>query len=263
MKFNVAYTILALCLSLLSSCYNSFDSDGALNQSVADANVTIGELHSLYDNSYLRLFTGQWSVRGVVIANDSGGNFYGSFIAEDGGYAVAFLDGLSASHIRHVEGATLLIDLDGLAMSRYNGVLQVGLPAADYSYYALDYLTSLPLVEAHVSIESYGDVYCVETLSYDELSTSMCGMVIRVDNLTPLYDEDEVDSVVRWSGYRGFVTPQGDTIYTYVSSYADFAYEALSGSSYSITGVLQWGSGSDGSESFILKPRTIDDLLSI
>ncbi len=244
---------LLLNIVVLSSCYNSFDSNTTLTTETGVANITIGELHSLYDNQSLRLFTEEWSVRGKVTANDSGGNFYGSFVIEDSGYAIELLDGLSASHVRHPMGATTLIELKGLAMSRTRGVLQVGLPASDYSYYALDYLTSQALIDNYIYVEEYGSA--ISTLSFyvSELTEAMCGRVIRVMNLTPLYDDDELGMVVRWGGYRGFVSDSGEVIYSYVSSYADFAYDAISASRFCVTGVLQY------SDSYTLKPRTVDD----
>ncbi len=250
-------------LIMFYSCYNSFDSTSPSQDESSQANITIAELHTLYNDSYLRLFTQEWRVEGVITANNIEGNLYGSFIAEDNSYAIEILDGLTASHVRHVEGATVLIELEGLAMSRSRGVLQIGLPAADYSYYAIDYLSSIALVESHINIGEWGGEPTIESIRACELNENMCGRVLEITNLTPLFDEDELNSIVYLNGYRAFVdNDSSTTIYTYISSYADFAYNTLENNLFSITGVVQFDTV-NSSEYFILKPRKADDIAAI
>ncbi|MFR9648858.1 MAG: DUF5689 domain-containing protein [Rikenellaceae bacterium] len=259
---RITYAVAVMLSLVVVSCYNSFDTTPSTDADIAEANITISDLHTLYDTFSVRAINYDYIIRGRVTANDVGGNMYGSFIVESGGYAIEILDGLTSSHVRHSLGATVVIYLEGLAMSRYAGVLQVGLPAEDYSYYSLNYLTSQALVDEHIYIEKYGDPAKVDTYEYSELNERMCGVVISLSNLTPIYDDDEVGQVVRWGGYRPFSTANGEVIYTYTSTYADFAYQELSGTTYQISGVLQWGSVGS-SDCFILKPRCSDDLISI
>lgn len=260
MKRRYKYIALFSLAVAVASCYNSFDSTATSDFSVDDANTTIAELHSIYNNSLIRTFDDSLRVKGTITANNIGGNLYGSFIMESDSFALEILDGLSASHIRHAEGAVVMVELAGLAMSRSRGVLQVGLPSEDYSYYSLSYLSSLALVESHILIEEFGEPLPIESLSIEELGAEMCGRVIQIENLSVVYDDDELDSSIYWSGYRCFYDESGETIYTYVSSYADFAYNAIQGYNFSITGVLQYDQV-DGSYSYILKPRSENDLV--
>lgn len=252
-------TLFSLAVAV-ASCYNSFDPAATSDFSVGDANITIAELHSLYNNSLIRTFNDSLRVRGTITANNIGGNLYGSFIMESDFYALEILDGLSASHIRHTEGAVVMIELAGLSMSLSRGVLQVGLPSEDYSYYSLSYLSSLALVESHILIEEEAEPLPIESLTIEELGEQMCGRVIQLQNLSVVYDDDELDSSIYWSGYRCFYDDSGEIIYTYVSSYADFAYNAIEGYNFSITGVLQYDQV-DGAYSYILKPRSENDLV--
>lgn len=249
-------------------CYNRFGSPSATEETPQVANITIGQLQTLLGSSddYADI-SSDLTIVGSVTAHDEGGNFYKSFMLEQGGYSVEILEGLTESHVRHGIGYQVAVRLQGLRVARSYGVLQVGVATSSGSYYDLDYLGHEYLVDQHITNTGIYAPVTPQEYTFDELidlgslSTSSSGRLIRVSGVR-YYAEDSDDGF--WSGTHSFISssdPLTDdepeaTIHCYTSSYSTFAQQLIPTSTGTITAILQYDQVSGTSAySVLLKPR--------
>lgn len=248
--------ILPLLPLLLSGCYDSFEqSSSLLELEVPSANTTIEHLHERYEMG-MRTVAEDMIVEGVVTANDEYGNFYKTFVIENGGYAIEVLAGIQDSFLSYPLGSTVLFSLNGFALDRYQGVLRVGAAASATSSYSLDYIGYALLTDYYLVVKSVGDPVTACPFSCDELDSSHVGRLISVEGLAPC-SEDGVER--SWSGYSLFLSSELDSIWCYTSSYADFASSIIPQQEVSLSGVLLFGSTDSLSDQFIIKMRSEED----
>ncbi len=243
-------------VSLLAvGCYDSFDPAVPTSQAMPSATSTIADIHTLY-GSGMREISGELTVEGVVTANDEYGNFYKSFVVESDGYAIEVLDGLYDSYVRHPLGSSVVVNLSGLGLDRYLGVLRTGLVAPATSSYSLDYMGSEAVVDLYVTVSAFGDEATAQQMQISELSEDQAGKLININSLT-LHTEDGVER--SWSGYSLFRDASLDSIWCYTSSYASFAAEKIPQCEVSLSGILEYGSTDSATNQFILKLRGSND----
>ncbi|MFR9660011.1 MAG: DUF5689 domain-containing protein [Rikenellaceae bacterium] len=210
-------------------------------------NITIEELHartSAYD--YYDI-TQDITISGSVTANDIGGNFYKSFVMEQGGYAVEVLEGITYSYIRFQEGYEVTVQLNGLRLARSGGVLQVGVATATGSYYDVDYMEHELMVDNH--IVNTGNLSPIEplTLSLEAVSgdegsytlKKLCGRLVTIEGLR-YYDESQTTNIAKWSGEQSFINSDSLELRCYTNSYANYSECEIPMGELSITGILEY-----------------------
>lgn len=196
------------------------------------------------------------SVEGVVTTSDRAGNFYRTFCVEQDGAALEVMAGIDQLHNDFPIGCQVTLHLGGLTLSESYGVLQVGNRPAAGSGYEVDYLGSQAALEQVVVRRSERLVEPVPApLTIPRLTPERCGTLVRIEGL--LYQPEEELFDMHWSGYRRFVDADGNGIYTYVRSYADFADEEIPSQSVTLTGILQYDAAGEGR--FLLKLRDEED----
>ncbi len=254
------YLILIVAVAFMGGCYDSFEGgEGVPSSSAPLPNITIGELHDLVVTERMSIYD-DMVVQGVVTSSDREGNFYKSFFVERDAYALEIMEGLYDSYTRHDVGSVVSVRLQGLALSRYMGVLQVGVVAEEGSYYMLDYLGSEQLAAEYIfNTYEYEDVEPCD-VEYDELTEEMCGRLVRVNSLRHIPSEDALQPYT-WSGYQLFVDEEQDSIYCYTGEYAGFSQVEISSSEVSLSGILQYSdiSGVSGGEKYIIEMRDVED----
>lgn len=196
-------------------------------------------------------------VEGRVTTSDRSGNFYRTFCIESEGAAAEIMAGIDALHNDYPEGAHMVISLNGLALGRRLGVLQIGRPTESGSYYPTDYLGSKAALDRYCTRTSSSLAPITPALkSLSELSPDDCGCLIRIENLR--YTPEEVTDIC-WKGYQRFTDADGYTIYTYVRDYADFAEHPLPSGTCSLIGILQYNPSGEGR--YLLKLRDEKDCI--
>ncbi|MFR9563906.1 MAG: DUF5689 domain-containing protein [Rikenellaceae bacterium] len=272
--FGAVTRVLLTCVAALvvSGCYDQFGEIEVSEGEDLTVNITIKELQTKMAASGYVDIDQDIRVRGYVSAHDKGGNFYKCFAIESGGYGLEILEGLTDSYVRHQLGAEIVVQLDGLRLSRSRGVVQVGVAAAESSYYDLDYIGHEYIVDQYITNTGYTEEvepreFTLAELAADpELATELCGSLIKVTGLR-YYTTDEDDDGL-WSGERCFIdaadplfedTPEA-TIYCYTSDYAAFSAQSIPTEMGSITGILQ-GDDVTGGEGYemLIKPRDNSD----
>ncbi len=274
-----ARSIIRSSLTLLTvvvciGCYNRFDDPTASEGVDIVTNITTEELSRVLSADGYVDIDQEIKVRGNVSAHDESGNFYKSFVIENNGYGVEILEGLTDSYVRHQLGAEIVVDLNGLRVSRSRGVVQIGTATESSSYYSLDYLGHPYLVDQHITNTGYTSLvepreFTLAELAADpELATSLCGSLIRVTGVR-YYPTDSEDDDGIWSGERRFIDatdPLLDdepsaAIWCYTSSYSTFSERDIPTNMGTLTGILQgdYIEGGSGWE-MMIKPRGLDDL---
>ncbi|MFR9607291.1 MAG: DUF5689 domain-containing protein [Rikenellaceae bacterium] len=240
------------------SCYDSFDPfTPSVADSSATANATLEALHTIYGVG-VREITEDIIVEGTVSANDEHGNFYKCITLENDGYAIELLTGLYDSYVRYPIGSRLCLELNGLGLDKYYGVLRCGLVADATSSYSLDYISSEVLLDSHLTLTAYDEPIAATSLSLSELSEEHAGRLICISALTHHSDAQEQSS---WEGYTLFRDAALDTLWCYTTSYSDFASQKIPQQEVSLCGILQYGSTDSYSNQFIIKMRSEEDCI--
>ncbi len=252
----VRYLLAGCALLFFAGCYDSDFSTRGEYVTPPAATATLDLLRTSHTGTTVRI-EGDIVVEGVVTANDAGGNFYRTLLFEDATGAAELLVGLNHTANDYPLGARISLRLRDLAVGMSRGVVQIGVMPVPGSGYATDYLPSRAMVDRHVTRHSVPVAEVMpRCLALSDLTPDLCGRLVRIDRLRhhPTAPEGEVES--GWGGERCFVDPSGAVIYTYVSTYADFAVRGLPVGEGSITGILQ----RDKSGRYQLKPRHEKDL---
>ena len=247
-----------LLLCFAAGCYDgSFDTPES-SSTPPTPTTTLAELNRLVGSSSTTIDR-NWVVSGRVTTSDRSGNFYQSLIIEEDRAALEISVALDALHNDFPIGSLVTVKLEGLAVGRRFGIAQAGIPPISEGYYPTDPIRSKAKLDEHLFRTNEPLVTPLATrYRIDELTPTLAGTLICIEGLTPILEEstDPYPVAPTWEGYRTFVDDEGDTIESYVSSYADFASQPLPDERCTITAILQYDSKG---ERYILKLRDEKD----
>ncbi len=250
---NIFVRLLCLLCVFGAGCKH-FD-EPAWPESMPDApNIAIADLHEMVAGRTV-VVEQNIVIGGYVTSSDEASNFYRTLTIEDSTGGAEIMVGLYDIHNIFPKDYYLTINLNGCAVGEHYGVMQVGVPAADYSYYSTDYFSSRVVVDKHIKRFDKHRNISPQPLSVSELSLSACGRLVNVANLTSVGEGV-------WSGYAIFADKDGRSVAIYTSEYATYAQKPLPAGRVSITGVLQYGKV-EGEECFIIKMRDEKDCSNI
>ena len=226
-------------------------------------NFRLGDLRDSYRGTPIRMEENV-VLAGYVTASDRSGNFYRTFFLEDGTGAVEIMAGFYDLHNIYHMGQRIVIRAGGLTLGADRGVMQLGLAAESGSSYQTDYFGHRLVADRYLFRDS---VFCDMTpcvVRLSELSESLCGRLVRIENVeadTPgeCWDGGVSSFGSPLTGYRCFRDMAGDSIYVETSGYAVFADHAVPGGRVSLTGVLLRGKY-EGIDCYMLKCREEDDV---
>ena len=246
--------LLCALLCLVSVGCKHFD-EPAWEESLPEAaNIAIADLHEMISGRTV-VVEQNIVIGGYVTSSDAASNFHRTLTIEDSTGGAEIMVGLYDIHNIYPKDYYLTINLNGCAVGEHYGVMQVGLPTAEYSYYPTDYFSSRSIADKHIKRYDKRRTISPLPLSINELKPSHCGRLVNIANLTA---EDEGV----WSGYTIFTDKSGRKIAIYTSEYADYAQNPLPAGRVAVTGVLQYDKV-DGEECFIIKMRDEEDCNSI
>lgn len=254
--------ILLITLLLTVAC-DDFDAPQQDSENPTPANITIAELSRLIGEKSITI-SQPLRIGGYITTSDRESNFYKTILIEDETLGAEIMAGIYGLHTIYPQGYYLNIELSGCAVGRHYGVLQIGLPAKEYSGYPTDYFASRVLLDRHISRHNiYKDIE-PQSLTVAQLDASLCGKLVRIEKLlltSHLYPEVwKVNLEGSWHGYNFFSTAEGDTIVVYTSDYATYAEDVVPQNMVSITGILQYGT-INGREYFMIKMRSKEDCM--
>lgn len=263
-----AAAILLFCL--LSGCgYDRFGEmeRGAIPVSALTPNCDISTLRENYFGTPV-VVPDDIVIEGYVAANDLSGNWFRSFVIEDGTGGIEVRAGISDVHILFQRGRRVSVSVRGLAMGSYNGVLQLGRKINHYSDWRVEEFGARPLLERYVGRDT---VFCdviPRTAGIGELDPKEAGRLVRVGPVE-LLDSDAPGITWAGAGSAGqspstgahrFCDADGNTIDVITSGYASFARAPVPRGKVWLTGVLLYGKFDGGSERFGIRLRDLDDV---
>lgn len=246
--------LLAISIPCATACYDSRFGTPQPEESQEPATELIAHIRKIFTGTPATI-PDDITVKGLVTTSDRAGNFYRTLCIEQDGAALEILAGIDQLHNDFPIGCRVTVHLGGLTLAERLGVLQVGNRPDAGSGYEVDYLGSraaLDRVIARCSEKLEKPVPA--SLTIPELTAERCGTLVRI---TGLLHQPEISGNRQWSGYRCFVDQEGNRIYTYVRTYADFADEEIPEQTVSLTGILQYDASGDGR--FLLKLRDEGD----
>lgn len=247
--------ILALLLVVLSGCYDNHE--GAQSTSLTERdNCNISQLQGRCQDG-LYLVTTDMICRGRVTSSDREGNFYRSIVVEDGSGGAEIKLGIYNTASQYPVGLEVMLHLNGTALMLENGVVQVGLPPQSYDALPRE-MVAQAVIEQHIvrtdSVEPVQPILCNIT----SLDASLYGRFIAIENLHYAPIEGEEKNTLE--GYSRFEDKEGNSIFVYVSPYADFATSEVPTAKLSVQGILYHETvGLEIDRQFVIKPRFKDD----
>ncbi len=235
-------------------------------------NADIGVLYGNYAGSPITI-TDDIVVEGYVTANDLSGNYFKTFVIQDGTGAVEINAGIADIHNYYQAGRRVVVKAEGLALGSYNGVVQLGSKVNPYSDYRVEGFGTRAILGRYVftGIE-FSPAEPLE-MEIKELDRAHCGKLVRLGKLLawPASDNTEGRGGATWAfagsggeapatGYRQFRDYAGDSLTVVTSGYANFAARPLPADSVTITGILIYGKFDGTAERFGIKLRDLDDV---
>jgi len=242
----------------LCGCYDDrFDTPDVGTEPEA-ATIRIGDLRKMLREEPLTVVE-PIVLRGRVTTSDREGNFYHSFLIDDGSGAAEICASISNLHTIYPPGAPVSVNVQNCAAALRNGVVQIGTIPDSYDDYAVGYIGSRQLLDRIVRCGSQAPLAVVPLeRSVSDLSEEECGRLVRIARLR-FIPETDPDDPGTWAGYRLFEDANQNRIAVYTSAYASFGDSPVPSEPISVTGILQYGKAGNHGKRFILKMRDAND----
>ena len=231
-RFHISHLLaylLCAVICIMSGC-KKFDEPAQDSTTAQAANIAIADLHAMLNDRTV-IIDQDIIIGGYVTSSDKASNFHKTFMIEDSSGGAEIMAGLYDLHNIYPEGYYITANLKGCAIGEQLGVMQIGMPAASYSYYPTDYFASRAVIDKYIKRYNIRRDIAPLPLSIEELTPSHCGRLVNIGGLTA--SQQGV-----WSGYQIFTDDNGQNIVVYTSEYADYAQKPLPDVRVSITGIL-------------------------
>lgn len=273
-KYLVALTAALATMAGLTGCQNDFeDHTPSFSEPVATLkpNTTIAELKEAYwkaDPSYCeevgtRPDGSHIIIAGRVTSTDKPGNVYKNLIIQDATAAITISINRNALYLDYRYGQEVVIDVTGLTIGKYSGLMQLGFPqySNKYSQWQCTFMTYATFQE-HTELNGFPRPSEVDTLTVAKFSDLPLdpnsfdvgryqSRLVRFNNVEFKYggtqkfcDEKSVTT------NRDIIDADGQAIAVRTSGYADFYNRVLPEGRGDIVGILGYYQTSlDGSSS--------------
>lgn len=225
MKMNKIVLVLALLVTLMSSCKKEYDSP-PVNEIPTGGVLTLTDLRAMYSGTPHK-FVGDSSVYGVIIADETSGNFYKEVYISDGVAALNIR--LLASGGLYI-GDSVRIYLKGTVLSEFNDVLQ--LDSVDVDVNVIKQATNKTVTPILTTI--------------DQITPALQGHLIRLQDVEfapGSQGQTYADAVNQQSVNLDLTDCNSNVILLRTSGYANFAGDVVpSGNGDMLAIVGQFGS---------------------
>lgn len=200
-------------------------------------------------------------LEGYIIADDSSGNFFRSFVIDDGTAAVEICAGYYDLHNLYPVGRRIAVHAEGLAVGMYNGVIQIGVRINEYTPYRIEEFGVRAVLEKYVERDMVLREPVPLRVELSELESGLCGRLVKTGNILRISESPEYwaqsgsEGGTVQSGTVVFRDGRGDSLAVVTSGYASFAAGRVPADSVSLTGILMYGKFGGTRERFVLKLR--------
>lgn len=237
--------VLLMLISLFLFCgcaNNSNGEDNGENRSeVTSGNITIAYLKSLCKGDHHRI-TNDYTLRGVIVANDWLGEFIKSIVVVDssGGIEVA-IESRNLSTILPVY-SEVEIFCNGLMLARVGGKIELGEPSTgDFPIANIDE----EMIGRYINIVGLHADYEPITKRFSEIGIADIGAFVSFENICICDEEyglnwcDVVDDELVTT-YRTFVDGEGNEFAIRTLPTCDYATKAIPTKTISVAGIIDY-----------------------
>ncbi len=256
----------ALLLVPVSCGYDRFGTLGVGDmegtQTIPDAGIALLREH-YYGEPYV--VREDMTVGGYVVSDDRPGNFFRSFIIDDGSGAVEVRAGFYDLHALFPRGRRVVVRLRGLAVGMYDGVVQLGAGVNDWSSYRVEEFGSRVLLDRYVQRDTVFRQTEPLELGIGSLEERYCGRLVRVSGLcrsggSTTWADTGAGGGTPATGMVWFRDAVGDSVVVVTSGYASFAGDSVPAGKVALTGILVYGKFDGTRDGFALKLRDTEDV---
>ena len=233
--------IMTLIITILISCNKKFDEPPSYMGPLIKANTSIRTLRAMHFTGDFEKIFDEMIIEGIVIANDSSGNFYKSIVIQDssGGITIR-LDGFGLYNF-YPEGMKVFVKLKNLWLGDYGRMIQLG-GAVDRSDPASPQLIPIPqpLFDRHIIPGSLNHTISPVTIRIDELNDTLQSCLVSITDVEmPSSDTGKpyADAINNMSLNRTLRSCSGGSAYLRSSGFASFAHVKTPRGNGSITAV--------------------------
>lgn len=274
-------TLFFVLILLITGCVKQdFDTppvNGADPDIPASQIMTIKDLKDTHVFGRITKLENDMYIAGLVTANDETGNFYQTLVIEDETAGILVLIELNGLFNQYPVGRRVFINLDGLYLSDFNGLIQLAGQELDTDGDGVtDRVDGIPevLVDRYIQRGQYGLEVVPTVVTVSELTDDKIGSLIRLENMQftnndsgQLYADaagqrsvnrfvqscDGANIIVRTSGFSTLanaITPEGNgdltAIYTVFGTTKQLIIRDTSDVNF--TGARCGGGGTGGNE---------------
>jgi len=187
MKITIRFATLLIAVLSFSACIKK-DFDAPPDQSSVDpklpCNKTIAQIKALYNSASAVRIDSDYTVYGIVTADDKSGNFYKQIVIQDSTAGLTVLIDNNSLFNEYPVGRKVYIKLKGLYMSKYAATPQLGyLPDATGS------ISNIPgsLVGNFIVKANYPNTVVPETVTLTQLTNTatfgyFVNRLVTIDN---------------------------------------------------------------------------------
>lgn len=260
--------VLILCALVATSC--GYDRFGELSETdfVGTEALPNADLALLYEHYYgepVEIVEGI-VFDGYVTSSDRSGNFFRSFVIEDVTAAVEIRAGFYDIYNTYQLGRRVVLRAKGLAVGKYNGIIQIGACINKYSAYRVEEFGSRVVLDTYLERDVRFAEENPAVREIGVLDENDCGRLVQIGRLLAdapaeaTWAQPEGEDVVATTGTAIFRNCDGKELLVVTSGYADFAGEKLPADSVTLTGILMYGKFGALNNKFALKLRSLEDV---
>lgn len=252
-------SIILLCMFMLCSCAKQdFDNPQWSECGGSKQEVTIRTLYEWCERSTCYIDS-DMSIKGCVVADDTYGNYFRTFVVSDNTGGIEIMAGFYALYTNYPVGRSMHINLQGMTAESRNGVIYLGLCAQYEPKLKPDYFYYPYLLKKHICKERTLTKPIAVKVAPAELNNNLCGQLVEVSRLrfsgrSGAWGESD-------SGVNIFQSTANERIKVgvRVSKYASFANDNIPLEEVSVTGIL-YKEAVDNNPIYVVKPRGADDV---
>ena len=174
---NIFLFMTALCFIL--SCNKKFDSPPPYTPPDLKPTLSIAQLKAMHTAGSIETITTDDIIEGVVVANDSSGNFYKQIIIEDSTAGIAVNIDDYNLYTSYPEGRTVFIKLKGLILYDDNKLIELG-GSKDVTGAITPIATSLK--DNFIIKGNYGNPAAPKIVDVSDLNDNYQNMLIQLNN---------------------------------------------------------------------------------
>jgi len=228
-KLLTAVIMMVAAFGTLSSCKKTFDNPPGSSDPNIVANTSIKDLKAMHtSNGAYDIITSDLIISGVVVADDKSGNLYKQLFIQDSTGGLQILLDANSLYGTYPVGRKIYIKCNGLCISDYNGLMELGVKAL---VAGLPSLEGIPanVISNYVIGGSLNNPVVPTVVTLSQLTTNMqdkyLGTLVQLDG----YEfTDTTTTYADTSVYKSTVnlnikTCTGTTTIVRNSAYADFA----------------------------------------